>query len=227
MKSAIAYASPIILFVLVACGGATPPPAEPPKAPEPVAAPEPEPEPATEDKAEPKEEPKDEPAPKRQAGPMATYNNPTEAVTVGLDGAVIRVGAAELRIPSGSFTSAHNVLFSLDTRYRGTKGKVGDIYRIEVQVPNQSYQMGNARPSQPLPTQGDAFVIKLPLPSGKDSANLAVENVSLDDKGRASSSWSVRAMTKVETSDDGGKAVIETNELPDGHVHLTTEAAGQ
>jgi hypothetical protein len=224
MKSAIAYASPIILFVLVACGGSTPPPAEQPKAPAPVVAP-PEPEPVAEEKAEPKEEPKEEP--KRPAGPMATYNNPAEAVTIGLDGAVIRLGAAELRIPSGAFSAPHNVLFTLDARYRGTKGKVGDVYRIEVQVPNQSYRMGDARPSQPLPTRGDSFVIKLPLPAGKDSANLAVENTAVDDKGRATSTWTIRAMTKVETSDDGGKAIIETSELPDGHIHLTTEAAGQ
>jgi hypothetical protein len=39
------------------------------------------------------------------------------------------------------------------------------------------------------------------------------------------SAWRVVSMTKLEEADKGNKAVFEVDELPDGHVHLTTAKA--
>jgi len=212
-------------FVLVvACGGSTPPPEQPkpepavappppPPEPEPVAEPEPEPE----EPEEPKEEPK---GPRR---PLATYNNPSGPITVGFDGAVVRTSGAELRIQGGSLRAPRNVLFQVDKKFRGARGKLGDVYMLGVQVPDREYNMNTARPSQPFATSGDPFVLKLPLPEGRDSANLAVESVQVDDKDRAKSTWVVVAQTKLETADTGNRAVFEMSQLPDAHVYLTTQ----
>jgi len=225
-RSGLIWACPVLVFVLAAaCGGTTPPPEQP--KPEPtVAPPPPPPEPEPEAKeapkpAEPEEPPEEAAGPKR---PMAIYNDPSGAVTVGLDGAVIRIGGgAELRIPGGTMSAARNVVFSVDKRFRGDQGKIGDAYLIEVQVPDQQYQVGEARVSRPFPSSGDVFVVKLPLPSGKDSANLAVETVEVDGKNRGKSTWTIMPQSKLESADTGNKAVFEMRMLPDAHVHLTTK----
>lgn len=230
-RSGLIWACPVMVFVLAAaCGGSTPPPAEP--KPEPAVTtppPPPEPEPVAEEKkpAEPEEAPppKEDTGPKR---PLATYNSPTGPVTVGLDGAVVRLAnGAELRIPGGSLNVARNVGFSVDSRFRGDTGKIGDAYLIEVQVPDRKYEMGEAHVSRPHPTSGDNFIIKLPLPAGKDAANLAVETVEMDAKNKGKSTWTIVAQTKLESADTGNKAVFEIKLLPDAHVHLTTKAAGE
>jgi len=93
---------------------------------------------------------------------------------------------------------------------------------LQAQVPNQQVQVSNVRASQPLSSNGDPFILKLPIPGQGDSANLAVESVEVDDKGRGKSTWTIVARTKLETSDSGNKAVFEISQLPDAHVHLTT-----
>jgi hypothetical protein len=226
MKKVIVFTCPFLLMALLACGAGTPPPAEahdpaamtPPESEAPPAAD------AQQDAAAPNvEEPKEASKP---AGTMAVYDTPTAPVTVGLDGAVIRIGnGPELRIPSGSMRSACNVLFVVDKKNRGHRGKLGDVYTIEVQVPEQQNPAGEARPSRPEPTGADSFVLKLPLPAGKESASLAVESVEVDAKGRGRSKWTVVAMSKVEPADDGKCAVFEMANLTDAHVHLTTERA--
>lgn len=221
--SGLIWACPIIVTLAAACGGGTPP-AEQPK-PEPTVAPPPEPEPAADpaDAAAPEAAP-EEP---KQTRPLAIYPNPDGPVTVGLDGAVIRLGGAELRLPGGSMASARNVWFKVDSRYKGGPGQIGDVYLIEVQLPDHKYQVGEARASRAHPTSGDPFILKLPLPAGKESANLSVETVEVDDKGRGKSTWVVIAQTKVETADTGNRVVFEMSQLPDAHVHLTTKAAGE
>jgi hypothetical protein len=158
---------------------------------------------------------------------MAIYDNPTGPVTVGFDGAVVRSGRAELRIPPGALTSPRNIVFMVDRNSRGHTGKIGDVYSLEVQVPNEQYEVGDARRSNPEPTGGNPFQLKLPLPAGRDSANLAVESVAVNEKGRGKSTWIVIAMTKPESADTGNRAVFELANLPDAHVHLTTLAASQ
>lgn len=228
-RSGLIWACPVLIFgLVVACGGTTPPPEEP--KPEPTVAPPPpppEPEPVAEepDAGEPEEPPPAE-EPKQPRRPLAIYNDPSGPVTVGLDGAVIRVGSAELRVPGGSLNVARNVWFKVESRYKGDKGKVGDVYLIEVRTPDRKYQMGEARASRAQPTSGDNFVLKLPLPKGSDSANLAIETIELDAKNKPKASWVVIAQTKLETADTGNRAVFEMGQLPDAHVHLTTASAG-
>lgn len=208
---------------LMACGGSTPPPQEPIVQPQPpVAEPAPEPEPT--DKAEPDKAPEEEAKPERkERRPLATYNDPVEPVTVGFDGAVIRLdGGAEIRIPSGSLASPRNILFTVNKKHKGDQGRLGEVYALQAQVPNQQVQVSNVRASQPLSSNGDPFILKLPIPGQGESANLAVESVEVDDKGRGKSTWTIVARTKLETSDSGNKAVFEISQLPDAHVHLTT-----
>jgi len=228
-------ASPMVLFLFVACGGTTPP-----------ATTTPEPLPATSAKEEPKPEPvasasasaaasaaaPETPPVKKPGGsgrPQAIYNDVTEPQTVGLDGAVFRTpDGGELRIPGGSLDSARNILFTVDKKGKGTTGAVGKIFILKIQMPDTQFRMGEESPSQPVTSGGDPFVIKLPLPQGKDSASLAVETVAPDPKTKKNkSTWTVIAQTKTETADTGSKAVYEVRVLPDGHVHLTTQAPSQ
>lgn len=218
----------VAMLMLGACGGSTPPPEEPaaPPPPPPVAE-EPKPAPpekaADEEKDSEKAEAEDQDEP-RSRRPKATFFDPAEPVTIGLDGAVFRLeGGAELRIPSGAMTNPRNVLFSVNKKARGTTGKIGDVYLIQLTIPNTQIDLAQARASSPIDSSSEPFVIKLPIPFNGSSGNLAVETVSVD-KGKAKSQWSVIAQTKLETADDGNKAVFEVQQLPDGSVHLTTSA---
>jgi len=113
-------------------------------------------------------------------------------------------------------------VFIVDRRGKGDQGKVGDIYTLQNHVPDTQVQLADVRASRPLDTDGDAFVLKLPIPGNGATANLAVETVELDAKGKGKSTWTVFPVTKVETSDDGNKAVFNLPQLPDSRVHLTT-----
>lgn len=224
-------ACPMVLFLVAACGG-TP-------APQPTTA-TPEPKPTASAKEEPKPEPvasasasasaaPETPPVKKPTGsgrPQAIYNDVTEPQTVGLDGAVFRTtDGAELRIQGGAFNQPRNVLFMLDKKAKGTTGVIGKVYVIHVQLPDTQYRMGEESPSLAVTTNSDPFVVKLPLPQGKDSAGLAIETVAADPKTkRNKSTWQVVAQNKLETADTGNRAVFEVNVLPDGHVHLTTSA---
>jgi hypothetical protein len=146
--------------------------------------------------------------------------------TIGADGAVFRFSSGlELRIPPLALSEARNVLVVEDPRAKGQKGRLGAVYTIEIGVPGQEYGPGQ-HASEPYTSRGgDPFVLKLPLPAGVKSANLASETVSKDAKSKAAtSSWSITAMTKHESADPHDRAVFELPVLPDGHVHLTTEA---
>lgn len=217
----------VAMLTLGACGGSTPPPEEPAAPPPPPVVNEPKPslppEAANEEKVDEKAEAQDKEEP-RSTRPKATFFDPAEPVTIGFDGAVFRLeGGAELRIPAGALANPRNVLFAVNKKARGTTGKIGDVYVIQLTVPNTQIDLAQARPSSPIDSNSDPFVIKLPIPSNGSSGNLAVETVSVE-KGKAKSQWSVIAQTKLETADEGNKAVFEVQQLPDGTVHLTTSA---
>lgn len=223
-RNGLTWACPVLIFVLAACGGGTPPPEEPKPPVAAVPEPEPEPEPAPVVDAEP--EPAEEPAQEARR-PLATFNDPTEPITVGFDGAVIRLqGGGELRIPTGALASPQNILFTVNKKNKGSAGKIGDVYTLEAQIPGQKVQMQDVRASRPVASNGNPFILKLPLPGNTESANLAVESVELDDKGRGKSTWSVVERTKIETADTGNKAVFEITQLPDASVHLTNKNPG-
>ena len=220
-----------LALTLVACGGGTPKPAAPPPAPKTppppvasVAEPEPAPEPPD---AGAKEQPQEEtPPPKPHHGPTAMFNDSTQPQTVGYDGAEFTLSAgAILDIPADSLRNARNILFTVDkkARFRKFKGKLGPLFMLSVQVPGKKFVMGASRESNPVASYGDPFVLKLTLPKGTDKANLAIESLKPGAKGHTKSSWRVIPMTKLETSDDGNRAVFHIRELPDAHVYLTTQ----
>ncbi len=156
--------------------------------------------------------------------PLTIYASPTRPVTVGRDGAVVRTdNGAELRILAGSLAEPRNVLVIVDRRVRGTNGKLADVYDLPVEIPAQEAKTGTASTIQPYESAGAPFILKLPLPNGVKSANLAIERVASDPKTKKiSSSWSVVPMTKAEASGSGDKAVFELKALPGTHVHLTS-----
>jgi len=233
MKKLLGYMAPAMVVAMAACGGGTPKAADP--APESTTAkpaettPPPakteDPKPADADAGAP-----DADAPKKPTGggaPLTVYSDQTQPTTIAWGGGVFRLTAtgAEFRIPSGAISEARNIIFWVNKKAKAYKGKIGEVYELRAQVPDRQYVVGQDSPSQPQPTNADAFVLKLPLPAGKDAANLAVERVEADaGTKRAKSTWTVVPMTRLETADPTNRAVFELNTIPDANVHLTTEA---
>jgi hypothetical protein len=227
MKRVGLLAVPGFCVLCAACSGGTPPPASTPPAPVASQAPPPvaQVEPADAGPAD-VEAPKAKPAP---AGgrPMAVLEGVTQPTTIASGGAIMRLDTgAELRVPVDSLLEPRNILMIVDKKARASAGKIGDVFDITVQTPGLQYRIGEEATSAPIKTQGGPFVIKLPLPAGTKSASMAIETVTVDPKktGKAAlkSSWHVVSMTKIEEADQGNKAVFEMDELPDGHVHLTS-----
>lgn len=228
MSKVLRYASPVLFLVVAACGGGPTPPADTPAPKATATTPPPEPTASakatdTPDAAAPEPPAKPKPA---AGGVVPIYSGATEPQTIGTIGAVFRIDdGAELRIPTGWFNASRNILMAVDKKGKGTTGKLGAVYEIHVQMPDTQFRMGEESPSDSITSQADPFVIKLPLPKGTESASIAIESIALDAKTkRNKSTWTVMAQTKVETADTGNKAVFELRTLPDGHVHLTTQA---
>jgi hypothetical protein len=159
--------------------------------------------------------------------PVPIYSGVSQPQTVGLDGAVFRTDddKAELRIPGGWYREARNVILLVDKRPGGAPGRIGGAYVVHIQRPETEFRVGEESPSETVETQSDPFVLKLPLPAGVQSANLAIETITPDPKTkRNKSTWSIVAMTKPESMENGTRAVFEIRMLPDGRVHLTTGA---
>jgi hypothetical protein len=157
--------------------------------------------------------------------PAPTFEDSASPVTVGVLGAIFRVSGAELRIPAQSLASPRNVLFVVDKKSKGSAGKLGQVFQILLQTPEREFVLGQDQPSAAEPTSSSPFIVKLPLPNGTESANLAVETISVDEKTKKmKSAWAVVPMTKKETADTGNRAVFELNACPDGRVHLTSSA---
>jgi hypothetical protein len=230
MSRNFAYASSVVL-VLCACAGGSKPPTSPETDPEPKASatasastPVPDDKTDTADAGKKPDKPKTISA--ASGAIMVTYNDVAQPQTVGSDGAVFHAGSGgELRIPVGALRETRNLLFTLDSKGKPTAGKLGAVFAVLVQMPDTQFKMGEVISSRPAQSSSDPFVIKLPLPAGANSANLAVETVAVNPKtSQPKSTWSVIAMSKLETSDTGNRAVFELPILPDGHVHLTSSA---
>lgn len=210
------------------CAGATPAPAPEAPAPEPASLPEPAGD-ELHDAGQLDAEaalPKEPPAPRR---PLAIYENAAQLTTTGGDGAVFRLpGGVELRIPTNALKTPYNILLQPDKKAKGQKGKLGEVYLLELQVPNKEYFPGDVEASLECASfTGEPFIIKLPLPAGTTSASLAVESVSVDEKTKKPQySWTVVPMTRSESYEAGYRAVFEFQSLPDGRLHLTSEAPG-
>ena len=218
--NALFWACPVLVLSSVACGGSSPPPEEPTPTLSEVAPP-PEPEPTAEKAPEPAQEEAAKPQ-QRDRRPLAIVSDPSGPITVGFDGAIIRQGDAEIRIPNGALVSPRNIVFTVDKRHKGDRGKIGEVYTLQIEIPDTQVQIPTARVSRPIESNTEPFLLKLPIPAGAEVANLAVESTGVDEKGRAKSTWVVVRQTKLETSDSGNKAVFELIQLPDAHVHLTT-----
>ncbi len=175
------------------------------------------------------EQPADEAKPKTASGrPLAIYEGQTGPMTVAFDGAAFRLEGAEIRIPTGALRDARNIVFTVDKKVKGAPGKVGVVYLIDIQMPERQYVLGQDTQSRTETSRSTPFIIKLPLPAGVSSGNLAVESVTNDEKtNKPRSSWSVYGMTKLESSDGGNRAVFEVPVLPDGHMHVTTSQPTQ
>ena len=237
MKKLLGYAAPAIVTMAMACGAGTPKPTEPEAEPTATTKPVETPPPAksadpvalaADAGAEGDAAVVDAAIKPRTGGVMATYVDQLQPTTTGYSGAVFRITAsgAELRVPNGSLSDQRNIIFWINKKGHSTKGKVGEIYELRAQVPEKEYYGGQDNPSQPLPTAGDPFVVKLPLPAGQNTANLAVERVQEDARTkRAKSVWVIVPMLRMETADPANRAVFELNTIPDGNIHLTTEAA--
>ncbi|HEY3233322.1 MAG TPA: hypothetical protein VGJ84_01310 [Polyangiaceae bacterium] len=218
----------VLVCASTACGGAQPPPPAPTKetdkeSPAASSAPAAEPEKPSAAGAE-KEKSKEKEKPK-VGRPIPSFNDASLPTTVGTDGALFHYAdGVELRIPPGAFTGGLNVLLSVDSKSKGAgKGKIGEVYLIQLSEPD-ARQSTEAKPSNPRASAGDPFVLKLPLTGKTQSANLTIEATVMDPKkNKLTSHWEVTAMTKFE-SGQPGRAVFELMTLPDGHVHLTSQA---
>lgn len=69
---------------------------------------------------------------------------------------------------------------------------------------------------------GDPFVLELPLPSWAKTANFAILHTGPRKPGQ-SAGWRVVAGTRIDH--DKGIAILETADLPEGYIYLTSKSA--
>jgi hypothetical protein len=206
-----------------ACGSEPPPPPETPKAP--VTAP-PEPIATTEPTAAPVETAApegDAGAPKKASSgrPPILKSDPVEITdTFGSTPAArLEIGdkeLASLRIPENALDRGTNVTFKLDPKGKNGGGLVGKVYRVTMIVPP------SATPVK-ITSGGDPFELRLPAGNKKD-ANLAMGEITVDDKGKEKVVWTVVAPTKID--DATATAYFDVPSLGDQWLHVTTKAVG-
>ena len=212
----------LVVALAVACGSEPPPPAETPK-PTPVATPEPA---AT---AEATAAPADSAAPDADAGapkktgsgrPPILKSDPVEITdTFGSTPAArLEIGdqeLASLRIPENALDRGTNVTFKLDAKGKNGGGLVGKVYRVTMIIPP------SGTPTK-ITSGGDPFELRLPAGNKKD-ANLAMGEITVDDKGKEKVVWTVIAPTKID--DATATAYFDVPALGDQWLHVTTKAA--
>jgi hypothetical protein len=213
--------SVLAALAIGACGGGeAPPPATPapvakaPPAPEPTAEPEaPTPAPtATADAAAKPEQ--------SVEGPPLLMSNEKElqAAFTTRPGAKLEIGddksgRALFRIREGSLPSAYVITFKIDPKGKSTGAPIGKTYRMLVQVENSSEL-------PKVETQDKPFELTLPAGSKKD-ANLAIGEVTTDDKGREKIVWTVVAPEKID--DVTGTALFKIKAIGNYWLHVTAK----
>jgi hypothetical protein len=119
-------------------------------------------------------------------------------------GARLTLGSkARLTLPRGS-VSGSMVHFAIAGSNRQGPALLGKIYET----------------APALSSQGDPFVLELPMPRGRKSANFAISRISKKNGGEQLV-WDVKAATSIDS--EKGMAVLELSELPEGWVHLTAK----
>ena len=122
---------------------------------------------------------------------------------------------ATLRIPEGSFTTATNVTFALDTKCKTTGLVFGRTYKITPVIPPAS------TPAAVPSNNGSPFILVMPTAKKKD-LNLAIGNFTKDAKGNEIMKWTIVAPKSADEA--AGTAQYELDTLPDGCIHLTNKA---
>lgn len=209
-------------FAITGCGGGeAPPPATPepeakaPAAPEPTAAPE-APTPAPTASANPGPAPQPE---QSVEGPPVLMTNEKElqAVFTTRPGAKLELGddtgRALFRIREGSLPSAHIITFKIDPKGKSTGAPIGKIYRLMVQIENSSEL-------PKVETSDKPYEFTFPA-GGKKDANLAIGEVTTDDKGREKIVWTVVAPEKID--DATGTAFFKIKAIGNYWLHVTAK----
>jgi len=210
-------------LALAACGGEPPPPAETPEpavkeapAPEPTAAPEATPTPAPTSTANAGPAPQPE---QSVEGPPVLMTNEKElqAVFTTRPGAKLELGddtgRALFRIREGSLPSAYIISFKIDPKGKSTGVPIGKTYRMLVQIENSSEL-------PKVETQDKPFELTLPA-GGKKDANLAIGEVTTDDKGREKIVWTIVAPEKID--DATGTAFFKIKAIGNYWLHVTAK----
>lgn len=212
----------LAVALAAACGGDPPPPPETPKpAPAPVAEPAP--------TAEPTAAPADTAAPEADGGapkktgsgrPPILKSDASEITdTFGSTPAArLEIGdqeLASLRIPENALDRGTNVTFKLDPKGKNGGALVGKVFRITMIVPPSGTPTKITSGSEP-------FELRLPAGNKKD-ANLAIGEITVDDKGKEKVVWTVQAPTKID--DATATAYFEVPALGDQWLHITTKPA--
>lgn len=154
---------------------------------------------------------KDAPAPKEEAsagdGPSLPELKLRDArlieASVDYTGAVLIIGEARLIFPENAVGKGTVVHFGLGTQ-KGP-GRLGKSYEFAPE----------------LSSAGDPFVLELPLPRGRESANFAISRTEAKG-GNERLVWDVVAATRID--EERRMAVLELSELRECWVHLTTQS---
>jgi hypothetical protein len=210
-------------LAIAACGGGEAPP---PATPEPAAKASPSPEPTAEPEAPTPASTTtakaDAPPQPEQSveGPPLLMSNEKElqAAFTTRPGAKLELGddkggRALFRIREGSLPSAYVITFKIDPKGKSTGVPIGRTYRMLVQVENSS----------DLPrveTSDKPFELTLPAGNKKD-ANLAIGEVTTDDKGREKITWTVVAPEKID--DATGMALFKIKAIGNYWLHVTAK----
>ncbi len=214
----------LVVVVAAACGGEpTPPPAKP----EPTTTPPPAP---TETGTATPEAPPPEPTATADAGPppppppsqerppvLMSSETELQSIFTTSPGAKLELGddtgRAVFRIREGSLPSPHIITFKLDPKGKTTGVPLGKIYRMIVQIENSA--------SLPkVETIDKPFELTLPAGNKKD-ANLAIGEVTVNDKGRETITWTVIAPEKID--DAMGTAFFKIKAVGNYYMHVTAK----
>lgn len=215
-------ASLVFVVSLAACGSSTPPPKPQDSgvpltesssaAPTPKATSSEAVAPPAASSAAPEKKPKT-PMPMGAPIPLHAVDE-EDTTTFAAAGGKIRIGGtAELFVQPGSVEQATNFTFGKNAgksqiKLTPYKGQIGEVYKI-----------GATRPDNPKEISGvPAFVVRMPLPKGTKTANLAIAV----SAGGTKATYTVVAPTKVDEGDTPFAYFDVLKLPPEAVVHLTS-----